>query len=296
MHAIVEVRSGTLAGERVILAPGEELRVGSGARADLRIGGDRTLGELHFALTWDGERGALLCAETATGTLLDGQPVTRASWGHGAWIRAGRTDFFVVVEGALRVKRQRGPRRDAANVERAKGQLAAVARTGRLFGVLDAARDPRIVPLLRGAVDEHRCLYEGVSRETLADVAPYLVRFGAGSALLGDVLQEGFGRSWGVFLTSALGIRDVAAGLRGLVWVDTDASPGRALFRFYDPRVLRDVLPACDAGQLREIFRAAEAFLIEDRNGMLCVYTPAAPGGAPLGGASPAGPGAAPLP
>src|SRR5262245_60331599 len=53
-----------------------------------------------------------------------------------------------------------------------------------LFALLDAARNPRVRPLLQESGQEHQSLYEGTEGEVLADFAPYLLSLSPQSALL----------------------------------------------------------------------------------------------------------------
>src|SRR5262249_10897503 len=53
-----------------------------------------------------------------------------------------------------------------------------------LFALLDAARDPKVLELLRGSGEDYQSLYEGPKGEELADWAPYVVRLSAQSGLL----------------------------------------------------------------------------------------------------------------
>jgi hypothetical protein len=48
--------------------------------------------------------------------------------------------------------------------------------------------------------------------------------------------------------------------------VRTDAGE-RLLFRFYDPRVLGEFLPTCEAAQLREMFGPVQRFMLERDGG-----------------------------
>lgn len=106
------------------------------------------------------------------------------------------------------------------------------------------------------------CLYAGQSREELADVAPYLFTFpeeGPFRAWLEDASR---GKNWAVYVMSEGTLEELYKHFRKFLVVGTEA--GKQLyFRFYDPRVLRDFLPTCDADQLREMFGLVAAYLLE---------------------------------
>ena len=89
--------------------------------------------------------------------------------------------------------------------------------------------------------------------------------------LTATLLDDGWGRSWGVFLK----IRDPANlrhHLRKFLKV-RDEQGRKLLFRYYDPRVLRIFLPTVDAEQCAEVFGPIAAWLPEDSAGGLILRT-----------------------
>ena len=133
-----------------------------------------------------------------------------------------------------------------------------------LHAILDAARDKRIYPGLRqfAATEEIHCLYQGRAAIEMAAVAPYLVCIGTGGRLFDLLWNEGWGDSWGIFLWSLTSPTRLREHFRRLTIVQTQTSQ-RLLFRFYDPRVLREFLPMCDADQLREVFGPVQRYSAE---------------------------------
>lgn len=250
-RCIVEVRWGKLAGTKVAIEPGHTLRVGRTDRADLVIPHDGKLSSVHFELSWDGERCTLRDAESLTGTSLGGDPVTEASVPHGAWIQAGDTDFMVYFEGHtpprdvpdeddddfIEYTKSNLPRLTAAQA--ALQTLRAHAAREPLYAIVDAARDPRILELLREHVEPHRSLYEGAEGESLDEVAPYLVGpMAPDSALLEKLVLEGWGKRWGIYCTSAEPFREVRRHFRRFLMVTLEETGERVYFRFVDPDVL----------------------------------------------------------
>jgi pSer/pThr/pTyr-binding forkhead associated (FHA) protein len=82
-----------------VLRPGEVLSVGRSNLAGLVLAQDERLAAKHFELSWDGARARLSDLGSPTGTQLNGERATEAEVRHGAWIRAGQSDFKVYVEG-----------------------------------------------------------------------------------------------------------------------------------------------------------------------------------------------------
>lgn len=152
------------------------------------------------------------------------------------------------------------PPRDPQLLQRALESLRPAE--GHLYGVLDGARSTRVLSLLRKADDEHASLYEGLEGEVLAPFGPFLVQLRPGSRLLSSVLEEGWGRSWGIFLHTTAAFRHVRRHLRRFLMVTTGSGTG-LYFRFYDPRVLRVFLPSCTPRQSTMLFAEVRSFLME---------------------------------
>lgn len=131
--------------------------------------------------------------------------------------------------------------------------------------LLDAARMGRFFNIFREKDGHYNCLYEDRSRDDLSDVAPYLVSVAADKDLLSWVTENGFGKSWGIFIYTAAGFEEVLGHFRKFLVVKT-ASGSEQYFRFYDPRVLKIFLPTCDKEQLTDFFGPVEKFIVEGDN------------------------------
>lgn len=167
---------------------------------------------------------------------------------------------------ARRRLRKERTERQAATL-RAAPLLREIALREPLHAVLDAARTPRILQVLREAVEEHRSLYEGTAGEALDEVAPYLVRLEGGSRLLSQLVAEGWTRRWGIYLEGDVRRRDMRRHLRRFLIVEEDDTRERLYFRYYDPGALRDVWPTCSRRQKDELLGPLRAFLLEGPRG-----------------------------
>lgn len=268
-RAILAIRWGPMASRRAIIEPGTTLRVGRTDRADLVIPQDDEMLALHLELQWDGARCLLRSSRGEQKTLINGISTGEAEVPHGAWIRAGATDFSFYVEEST------PPRRgtvDTSPEAQAKAQrildaLRAQARGAPLFAVLDAARCDRIVELLRESVDTYRSLYDGIQEVAMEDAAPHLVQFSERSKLLDRIILEGWGKSWGVYLICRSPFADVRRHFRRFLFVEELETRQCMYFRFYDPRVLRSFLPLCTPRQKFELFGEVQSFLVESKKG-----------------------------
>jgi Domain of unknown function (DUF4123) len=266
----LEVRGGPIAFRRAVLSPGDRVRVGRTSLSDFAIADDEQLSQIHWQLSWDGTTCEARDMDGAGGILVGGEQKERAILHRsGAWIRAGRTDFSVFFEDVGEaVPTALGAGR-AQEIESAFAFLREVAERGALFAVLDAARTERIVPLLHTAADEFDSLYQGIQAQTMADGAPYLVRFAKESRLLRRLVFEGWGQSWGSYLESRAPLRELRSHFRRLLMVTRESNGQPMYFRFYDPRVLRTFLPTCALRQKEQIFGEVEAFLVAGRDSEL---------------------------
>lgn len=131
-----------------------------------------------------------------------------------------------------------------------------------VYAVLDGASVEGLLPRLYELQPEFECLYRGELEPDMAEVAPYLVRLEPETEFADWVLEEGWGRHWGVFAVTDAGLRDAHKHFRGFLTVyDPGGKP--LLFRYYDPRVLRVYLPTCNADELRTLFGPVSCYLLE---------------------------------
>jgi len=132
-----------------------------------------------------------------------------------------------------------------------------------LYALLDAARDPSILGLLQASDCRHDNLFTDERAASLAAFAPHLVSLTPGAALCDELIPH-WGAHWGIYLTAEGSYADLLAHLRELLWPDTPDGP--MLWRFYDPRVLRELLPSCDARRAAAFFGPVRAFLCAGRD------------------------------
>jgi hypothetical protein len=134
-----------------------------------------------------------------------------------------------------------------------------------LYAVLDAARDLAALNWTRESGEECQSLYDGASARDLEMFAPYLVRFSKPSPLIGRLVAKAWGKSWGIYLTSAATFPDLRKHFRHFLMAEIE--PARTVyFRFYDPRVLRVYLPTCLPEEVRQFFGPVSSFLLEDED------------------------------
>ncbi len=142
--------------------------------------------------------------------------------------------------------------------------LFAIPET-TVYTILDGASVPRLPQTLEQMGVESECLFRGELEPELALVAPYLAVVQPGHPFTEWLLQEGWGRHWGVFTISKADFRDLRMHLRTFLKVyGPDLTP--LYFRYYDPRVLRVYLPTCNEQDLQTVFGPVLRYLVEDEN------------------------------
>jgi len=179
---------------------------------------------------------------------------------------------------------------DSAKALRDAVSLSLRTQPNPLFGIIDAARSQRALHLLSSSTDQHDSLYNGESAKKLALVAPYLVKFSRYSELLQALVQEGWGESWGIYLTCDRDFVEVRRHFRQFLTVEVEGQGNkRLLFRFYDPRVLRAYLPTCTAEELKAFLAPNFDLFLEGEDARLVRYRAGAGGLEVRDSMSPAG-------
>lgn len=134
-----------------------------------------------------------------------------------------------------------------------------------LYALLDASKEPDVLKVLFESKEEYQSLFEGPRGQMLAHFAPYLVRLTPKSPLLEILVEKGWGKSWGVFLTCEASLKDLRAHFRHFLMVKLPDGK-QVYFRFYDPRVLRAYLPTCLPEEINTFFGPVKCFVTEDEN------------------------------
>jgi hypothetical protein len=96
----------------------------------------------------------------------------------------------------------------------------------------------------------------------MAQIAPYLVKLAPDSPLLEPLVKEGWGKSWGVYLTCDRDFHEIRRHLRHFLEVKLPDGE-QVLFRFYDPRVMRIYLPTCMPEEANQFFGPIHRYVME---------------------------------
>jgi hypothetical protein len=126
--------------------------------------------------------------------------------------------------------------------------------------------DESIYPVIEMSQQEKCCLFSGNLAPQLRAVAPHLIRIGIDDPVTKFLFDNGWGHSWGVFLSSSVSMEALRRHFRTFLRV-RDAAGRYLLFRYYDPRVLRAYLPTCTPDELTTIFGPVDRFAVEAEDG-----------------------------
>jgi pSer/pThr/pTyr-binding forkhead associated (FHA) protein len=271
---ILKALSGSSPTREIRVEAGSDIRVGRSSPSDVTFPQDHEMSSVHFGLRHDGENGWVSDLNSRNGTRVNGELIKSAILWDGDSIVAGQTKFTATIERNVSVGALRD--HEAASAPGAlSGDLLEMlcTRFQPLYAVLDAARDPQVLELIRGSHEDFQSLYEGERGEELANFAPYLVRIPPHSPLLDALVREGWGKSWGVYLTCAQPLKELRRHFRHFLMVQLP--DGREVyFRYYDPRVLRAFLPSCTFDEGAELFGPIQHYLAEAEDpGTLLEFT-----------------------
>lgn len=251
----MEVLRGTQLSGSKLLGFGDVVRVGRGAKVELSLPDERSLGEMHFMLVYDGRAVTLVDPGSASGTFVNGERVVSAEIDAATTIKAGEVEFAILFDSDLATGVIDTP------ITRLCKYL--MSQSGQLFCLIDAARDEQVSAILRRSTAKHMSLYQGESQKELADVAPYLVQFDGDAIFLERLLRHGWGKRWFTFFTSTHDFADIRKHFRKFLFVK-DENGETVYFRLYDPSVLRTFLPACSSTELKEVFGPVNEFVVEN--------------------------------
>lgn len=276
-RGILMILWGPHAFRKIVLEPGQSITIGRTDRADVVVD-DEKLSGMHLSIWFSGKRAIVRDLDTPLGTAIDGERASRGSIEHGGFVVAGNTTFQLFLEGFTPPLDEPPSVARLEQIERVRRALGPI--DGQLWAIVDAARDERARWMLQESVDDHQNLFEGPPGRVLDDVAPYLVRFHAGSDLLERLLLAGWGDAWGIFLRSSESPKEVRRHLRRFLMVQDEERNERLYFRYYDPRVLREFARVITPRQREELLVGIERVVFEEEDGVPAVLAPTRAGSA----------------
>jgi hypothetical protein len=133
------------------------------------------------------------------------------------------------------------------------------------FAVLDEAAAPSLATWFDEFDPERRRLFGDQFDSDYLEQIPHVVRLDPHSGFLGRVLHHGWGRHWGVFMRARRGttMHDMVRHLHSTL-LACDPSDEVLPLHVHDPRVMRSLLPVCDARELDLLLGPVLVMAMED--------------------------------
>lgn len=271
MRVLIEPENAD--GGQVVVETGQVCRVGRRAPAELICSNDSFLSGVHFAVDCNNAECRVRDLASRNGTYQNGARITEAILGDGDLIFAGQTHFRVRIE-AEEAPPSLLPALGESDLNEAQKHVLEVLRNAPepVFALLDAARDDHVLDLLRRSNERYQSLYEGRPGKELDQWAPHLAELQKDSLLLVWLLHDGWGKSWGVYLTCSKPFAEIRRHFRQFLLVRTEDKQ-ELYFRFYDPRVLRSFLPACARDEAASFWGPVSRYLLEGERSELLQFT-----------------------
>jgi pSer/pThr/pTyr-binding forkhead associated (FHA) protein len=285
MLVILEATAGPIAGRNIEIVSGTALRIGRTAKSDYAIGEDSYLSSLHFSVACDGTQCRVRDLGSSNGTFVNGDRITDRIALEGDSVAAGGSTFVVHLEPSAPAADASSTVEDAPTIKypatsRPLDRTAAVPRRERapawtgfsrtqsvllnalyrdgepVYAVLDAIRDARIPTFLEASGEQ----YARVDESNPA--SPFLVLVPRQSRLLDVLIKDGWNHGWGFYFTATIGFENALWHWRSFVTLRNEN--GQAVtFRFWDPRVIRAVVPAMTPEESAGIFGLISRFIVE---------------------------------
>jgi hypothetical protein len=140
--------------------------------------------------------------------------------------------------------------------------LSALYRDNEpIYALVDPLQDNRLPAFLAASADQYCSLFDGQAQID-AKAAPLLVLLPPTSRLLDVFIKDGWGKGWGIYLSSSAHPEQVRAHLREYLNLRTET--GKFLcFRFCAPRLLQSFLERCSPRECTEFFGPITRFVAE---------------------------------
>ncbi len=291
MVVILEAVSGPVLGRRIEVRGGSIVRFGRTGKSDYPIAEDGYLSGLHFAVECDGTQCRIRDLGSSNGTFVNGSRVTEQVVQEGDSVVAGGSTFVVHVDllpsitgvGMPRVattptlavatKVMSEPAQQSGGYSPAETALldALYAPGEEVFAVVDASRDSRIPAFLDAAGELYTPL------ESSKGAAAFIVALPADSRLVHVLIKDGWGRGWGFYGTSRSGLETVRVHFTSFVSLLTPSGAAMT-FRFWDPRVLRAMVPAMPPEEADAFFGPCERIVVEAEKSAIALEFSRTPG------------------
>ncbi|EXJ09825.1 DUF4123 domain-containing protein [Nitrincola nitratireducens] len=135
-------------------------------------------------------------------------------------------------------------------------------KTSRLWALVDGANWPEIQSILADYAPHHICLYSTADPDSQRS-APWLICVESDSEIQSLLLQRDPNTHAVIFFHSEQEMRQLRDHFRHFTMLWTPVNPNAPVyFRFYDPRVLLDMVSALNIQKLSQFYSGIESFYV----------------------------------
>lgn len=250
------------------LSDGMTVKLGRAPHADIILRHLTSLSKLHCEITFKKNTCVLTDLTSTNGTYYLQESIKSCDIPSGSYFSAGEAIFRVILTPPQNQLLQQlfVPGDDIVGI--------LYAQPTPLFAIFDAAQHPDIwESLSKLSPLQRQSLITGVAAKRYSRHMPYLVPLTPQSTETLRLIERGWNKGWYILFTSSSTIEALLSFFVDLTTIKDQNSGQQLLFRFYDPRVLRDFLTTCDTGQLTEIFSHIESFFCDSADGAKLVQT-----------------------
>jgi len=286
MLVILEATAGPLAGRKIEVRAGTIVRIGRTPKSDYALGEDSYLSSQHFAVECDGIQCRIRDLGSSNGTFVNGERVSEIVVREGDSVMAGGSTFAIHIEaasasaaapasatapvptatfpGGFQRPEAPGPmitgevRLEWPGFSRPQSSLLSALFKDDLhvYAVVDASRDSRIPAFLDASGESYASLDPDMK------VPAFMVHLPRESRLLDVLIKDGWSHGWGFYCATSSAFDELCAHWRNYLTLHTE--DGRKLtFRFWDPRVMRALVPMMSAQEGADFFGPVGRLLVE---------------------------------
>ncbi|WP_235163329.1 DUF4123 domain-containing protein [Serratia fonticola] len=150
-----------------------------------------------------------------------------------------------------------------------QSDASAVCHT---YAVIDAMVKSDISVLLEAYDTQWECLWKGESQEHFAFYAPYVVKIESGTPFATWLIDQGWGKDWGIFIRSYLPLEKVVRHLRKFNQLYSEVDKRWVMFRYYSPDVVKTYIPFLPARDFAEFTQGLTQIIAENTQNNSVVF------------------------
>lgn len=146
-----------------------------------------------------------------------------------------------------------------------------------LYAIIEAAKFPSLMVTLEALEADYINLLQGIDNlngEQFERVAPYLVKLPPNGKITQSILDDCWGKDCAIFLRSKKSIASLAEHFKLFIRLYDEKEKEKQYFRFFNPRIARDLFPILRPHDYAEIMAGIEQLWIEGKRETQLIQMP----------------------